>query len=68
MTAGNQQKHLVFTFSIKALFFTRELEYVRINISSNTLNGYTAENQEERLFSTREHSYFGVTRSENSEV
>ena len=31
--------------------FTRELAYVRINISSNTWNGYTAENQEERLFS-----------------
>ena len=29
---------------------TRELEYGRINISSNTWNGYTAENQEERLF------------------
>ena len=28
----------------------RELVYVRINTSSNTWNGYTAENQEERLF------------------
>ena len=37
-------------FFMKALFFTRELEYVRTNISSNTWNGYTAENQEERLF------------------
>ena len=38
MAAGNQQKHLVFTFSIKALslIFTRELVYLRINISSNT--------------------------------
>ena len=45
-----KQKHLEFTFSIKDLFFTRELEYVRTNISSNTWNGYTAENQEERLF------------------
>ena len=42
-------KHLEFTFSIKALSF-RELAYVRINISSNTSNGYTADNQEERLF------------------
>ena len=50
MAAGNQQKHLEFTFSLKALFFTWELEYVCINISSNTWNGYTAENQEERLF------------------
>ena len=39
-------------FFYKKLFlFTRELVYVRINISSNTWNGYTAENQEERLFS-----------------
>jgi len=37
-------------FLWKLFFFTRELEYVRINISSNTWNGYTAENQEERLF------------------
>ena len=50
MAAGNQQKHLEFTLSIKPLCFTGELEYVRINISSNTSNGYTAENQEERLF------------------
>ena len=35
---------------INNLLFTRELVYVRINISSNTWNGYTAENQEERLF------------------
>ena len=34
----------------------------------NTWNGYTAENQEERLFPTRQHSYFGVTDCENSEV
>ena len=50
MASANQQKHLEFTFSTKALFFTRELEYVRINIFSNTWNGYTAENEEERLF------------------
>ena len=43
-------------------------EDVHINISSNTWNGYTAENQEERLFSTRQHSYFGVTHYENSKV
>ena len=30
--------------------FTRELAYVRINMSSNTWNGYSAENQEKRLF------------------
>ena len=50
MAAGNQQKHLEFTFSIVALFFTRELAYVRINTSSNTWNGYNAENEEKRLF------------------
>ena len=50
MASANQQKHLEFTFSTKALFFTRELEYVRINIFSNTWNGYTADNEEERLF------------------
>ena len=50
MAAGNQQKRLEFTFSKKLFLFTRELAYMRINISSNTWNGYTAENQEERLF------------------
>ena len=34
--AGNQQKYLEFTFSIKLFLFTRELAYARINISSNT--------------------------------
>ena len=37
-------------FYNKLFLFTRELSYVRINISSNTWNFYTAENQEERLF------------------
>ena len=37
-------------FLEKLFIFTRELAYVHINISSNTWNGYTAENQEERLF------------------
>ena len=41
---------------------------MHINIPSNTRNGYAAENQEERLFSTRQHSYFGVTHCENLEV
>ena len=50
MAAGNQQKRLEFTFSKKLFLFTRELAYMRINISSKTWNGYTAENQEERLF------------------
>ena len=55
-------------FLWKLFLFTLELAYVRTNISSNTWKGYTAENQEERLFSTRQHSYFGVTQRENSEV
>ena len=50
MTAGNQQNHLEFTFSIKALFFTPELAYLHINTSSITRKGETAVNQEERLF------------------
>ena len=62
MAAGNQRKHLEFTFSIKALSFPRELAYVRINISSNARNGYTAENQEERLFQLDSiQGHFGVT-------
>ena len=40
-------------FLWKLFLFTRELAYVRIHTSSNTWSGYTAENQEERLFSTR---------------
>ena len=57
-------------FLIKLFLFTQELAYVPINKSSNTWNGYTctAENQEERLFSTRQHPYFGVTHCENLEV
>ena len=50
MAAGNQQNHLEFTFSTKALFFTRVLAYVHINTSSVTRKGLTAETQEERLF------------------
>ena len=37
-------------FLLTLFLFTRELAYVHINISSNTWNGYTAENQEGRLF------------------
>ena len=37
-------------FLWKLFLFTREPAYVRINISSDTWSGYTAENQEERLF------------------
>ena len=55
-------------FLKKFFLFSRELAYVHMNISSNTLNGYTSENQEERLFPTRQHSYFGVMHCKNSEV
>ena len=41
-------------FLWKLFLFTRELAYVRINRSSNTRNGYTAETQEERLFFQRD--------------
>ena len=34
MAAGNQQKHLEYTFSIKRLLFTRELAYVHKNTST----------------------------------
>ena len=39
-------------FLWKLFLFTRELAYVRINISSNTWNGYITENQEERCLFT----------------
>ena len=45
-TSGVHFLFSTFTFC----FFTRELAYLRINISSNTWNGCTAETQEERLF------------------
>ena len=37
-------------FLYKLFLFTWELAYVCINIGSKTWNGYTAENQKERLF------------------
>ena len=37
-------------FLWKLFLFTRELAYGRIHLSSNTWNGYTAENQGEILF------------------
>ena len=49
MAAGNE--NIWSSLFLEKLFlFTQELAYVHINISSNTWNGYTAENQEERLF------------------
>ena len=60
-------------FLLKLFPFTRKLAYVGINIPSNTLNGYTAENQEERLFFNEtaipgQRSHFRVTHCENAEV
>ena len=44
-------KNIWSSLFLKKLFLlTPELACVRINISSNTWNGYTPENQEERLF------------------
>ena len=37
-------------FLWKVVLFTREVAHGRINIFSNTWNGYTGENQEQRLF------------------
>ena len=63
------KKNIWNSLFLKKLFlFTRKLAYMRINISSITWNGFTVENQEDRLFSTRQHSNFGVTHCENSEV
>ena len=43
MAAENQQKHLEYTFSIKAPSFHSRTS---IRAHTNYLNGYTAENQE----------------------
>ena len=50
--------------------FTWELAYVRINISSNTWNGYTDcwKSRRQTFFHGDRHYYFGVTHCENSEV
>ena len=49
-------------FLQKLFLFTRELAYVRINISSKTWNGYTTENQVERLFNEKAFLFFLVSR------
>ena len=46
MAAGNQQEHLEFTFSVKALSFHSR---TRIRAHKHILYGCTAENQKERL-------------------
>ena len=54
-------------FFIKLFLFTRKLAYIRIKILSNTLKWlYCWKSRGETFF--REHSYFGVTHCENSEV
>ena len=50
MAAENQQKHLEFTFSIKAPSFHSRTSIRAHKISPYTWNGYTAVNQEEILF------------------
>ena len=54
-------------FLEKLFLFTRELlAYVHINPSSNTWNGYAAENQEERLFFQRDSIPILVSRTVKS--
>ena len=53
-------------FFYKSFLFTRKLAYERIDISSNTWNGYAAENQKERLF-FNETAFLFFTHCENSE-
>ena len=50
-------------FLLKLFPFTRRLAYVGINIPSNTWNGYTAKNQEERLFFQRDSDPIFVSRT-----
>ena len=52
-----------FFYKLKLLLFSQELAYVRINISSNTWNGYTAENQDERLFFSKDNIPVLVSRT-----
>ena len=56
IAAGNKQNIWSSLFLLKLFLFTRELAW--------TWNCYSAENQEQRLFLTRQHSYFGVSHFE----
>ena len=55
-------------FLYKLFLFTRELAYTRINISSNTEVVILLKIKRRDFFSTRQHSYFGVTHCENWKV
>ena len=72
IAAGNHQKHLEFTFSIKALSFhpnTSIRAHKHILIILIILEMVMLLKSKRRdFFSTRQHSYFGVTHCENSEV
>ena len=69
LAAGNQQKHLEFTFFIKALsFHSRTSIRAHKHIFSYLKRLYCRKSRGETIFSTREHSYFGVTHCENAEV
>ena len=69
MAARNQQKHLEFTFSIKALSFHWETS---IPAHKDTLEMVILLRIKRRDFFHRDsipiHSYLGVTHCENSEV
>ena len=62
MAAGNQQKHLEFTFSTKALSF-----HLRASIRAHKHIFQYLKFKRRDFFSTRQHSYFGVTHGGNSE-
>ena len=68
MAAGNQQKHLEFIFSIKALSF-----HSRTSIRTHKhiflyLQWLYCWKSRRETFPRRQHSYFGVTHCENSQV
>ena len=62
-------KRLMYEQFVQVLSLCGPLALMHINISSNTWNGHTAENQEERLsFQQDSIPFFGVTHCENLEV
>ena len=60
MAAENQQKHLEFTFFIKALPFPRELAYVRTNTSFPILLSCTVKTRRMKLLYFRNETCFGA--------
>ena len=69
MAAGNKQKHLEFTFSIKTLpFHSRASIRAQKHIFQNLEMVKQLKIKRNDFFSMRQHSYFGVGHCENSEV